>query len=437
MAEAFTSLLFLLSYKLFILYACARKGGKGYKSIKVNFMKKIFSIVMFVFASFLITGKASAFLVTADLPLTYGGYTYTKMIAMELKPYSGQTNLVYQWYFENQAMAEKITLALNSPINETTVTYLTGGTYLYVACPVGSDETWVGCSVPVRQTRSSTYVLQIDSMPVCYSDSYFRTSRQAVFVNAGTLCGVGAVTAGQIFYPNMGEYPTISSITPNSVSKIGNSPIVLLGGYFGTSPTVTMCGISATIVSKTDSRIEFLSTSAVFDSCEVVVTSNGYSDKTMIAISDGFVTGTSDMELDYMIVPSLIDDPSGFISVMFHNLGVWLKWLIVPSNEYMTGQLDMLQYDFNTKFVGVTSILTSFSSGFSSLSSAGTTYTGLTVSLYGSAPVPIINTTNVDLVGMMTQLRYWTSLGLWLFCAIYCIGAIRNLLHPGQLKLDV
>jgi hypothetical protein len=125
---------------------------------------------------------------------------------------------------------------------------------------------------------------------------------------------------------------------------------------------------------------------------------------------------------DYDDVPSLIDDPRGFLDSLLHNLGVWLRWLLVPSDSFMSSALDSITSTLDVKF------------DFSSLSSIGETLEASAVPSSVTLPhfvaygvdVPVINTSPLD--EYMPTIRGWLALGLYFFTFLYVLRRVSVLI---------
>jgi hypothetical protein len=107
--------------------------------------------------------------------------------------------------------------------------------------------------------------------------------------------------------------------------------------------------------------------------------------------------------------------------------------LFIPSYGFVPTQILFLKNDFYSAFP----IFEQIDSVINSNQLADNTAQpqAITLSLFGSTPT---NVFNFSIFGdSILQMRFWIGMFFWFYCLVFCIKAVRNLIHPGQLKMDL
>jgi len=138
---------------------------------------------------------------------------------------------------------------------------------------------------------------------------------------------------------------------------------------------------------------------------------------------------------DFVPVPSIIDDPSGFVSAMLTNLGIWVYSLFIPDGEWFSEQYALYVGLVDSTFPIFGDVVEIFDDGFSALSSTAHTPPEINASLFGSDPVSVLDFSLID--GTMTTFRDWVSMFLYVYAAFFAMGSIRRFFSPRQLTLGI
>lgn len=133
---------------------------------------------------------------------------------------------------------------------------------------------------------------------------------------------------------------------------------------------------------------------------------------------------------DYVEVPDLITDPSGFVTALLTNLGIFLYNLVLPDSDFLSEKFLELQTSLTDSFPWFYQLKTAYEDSLAALPtsvSCGTLEASLpTLSLYGSAPMLVLNCSYID--PYMTTLRFWMGNFIVLGALIYAFKRSASLI---------
>ena len=163
------------------------------------------------------------------------------------------------------------------------------------------------------------------------------------------------------------QTPTVSSISPSSGPDIGGTDIVISGTNFGTTPSVVIGNINATIVSSTSTSITVTTPLSIVDGpVDIFVVSNGLSSSTNV--NSKFIYIKTEPQIQ---IVSGLTAVLGAYNSTFNAYPVTITWSVGSESGK---QYDL--YDLNT--LGTDG----YTNGWNSISDTGSTHTYTTAPLY-------------------------------------------------------
>lgn len=122
-------------------------------------------------------------------------------------------------------------------------------------------------------------------------------------------------------------------------------------------------------------------------------------------------------------------------STIIASISNMFSFLFMPSDTFLDNQIQTLTDFRDSKFPIFSQISSVLDSGFSDVSSGDSEIPTMEISLYNSQDMQIMNKSVLS--PYITQFRFWVSMFLWFYCAVFCIRSIHSFFHPGQLKLSI
>jgi hypothetical protein len=129
-------------------------------------------------------------------------------------------------------------------------------------------------------------------------------------------------------------------------------------------------------------------------------------------------------EADYVDVPNPIEDPKGFVLAVIENIGIWLRWFLVPTSDFFSVRFAQIRTSAEETFPAYFAIETAISDSTSVDSS-------ITIGSFDfggsqSAPATFFNPASwdpADFAGLRTLL----SMMMWVWLAYFLLQRVPTL----------